>query len=46
MPERHTNERWHIYVPPLVFPSDDFAETLTQAIVRVHRKRRHLIWTC
>ena len=39
MPERYTNEWWHIQAPPLVFPSDDFAEAMTQAIVRVHREQ-------
>lgn len=39
MPEQYTDEWWHIQAPPLVFPSDDFAEAMTQAIVRVHRKQ-------
>ena len=39
MPEQSTDEWWHIQAPPLVFPSDDFAEAMTQAIVRVHRKQ-------
>ena len=39
MPERYANEWWHIQAPPLVFPSDDFAEAMTQAIVRVHREQ-------
>ena len=39
MPEQYADEWWHIQAPPLVFPSDDFAEAMTQAIVRVHRKQ-------
>lgn len=39
MPEQYTDEWWHIQAPPLVFPSDDFAEAMTQAIVRAHRKQ-------
>ena len=39
MPEQYTDEWWHIQASPLVFPFDDFAEAMTQAIVRVHRKQ-------
>lgn len=39
MPERYTNEWWHIQVPPLVFPSDDLVEAMAQAIVQVHRRQ-------
>lgn len=39
MPEQYTNEWWHIQAPPLVFPSDDFAEAMAQAIVQVHRQQ-------
>lgn len=30
MPEQYTDEWWHIQAPPLVFPSDDFAEAMTK----------------
>lgn len=39
MPEQYTDEWWRIQAPPLVFPSDDFAEAMIRAIVRAHRKQ-------
>lgn len=39
MPERHTDEWWRIYAPPLVFHSDDLAEAMAQAIVDTNREQ-------
>lgn len=43
MPERYTDEWWRIYAPPLVFPSDDFAEAMAQAIVATNRTQLAII---